>query len=183
MNYDIFGRLEGSNVYAYTADQVELYYSTSEVDANTSAASLINDAKTKLSLFLTDVDINYSQTVTTVHELGTLDRAFIAARPSGTGKLTHLIGPKNLQATMLKNLGNVCNIAKNHMYFVFDPACAHELSSSTSGSNEAKDMLSLKWVCATEMNVAVSNRDFLITDRLDIMFAYLTLNNGNQSTT
>lgn len=161
---DIFNREIGQKVFAFTADQLTMTYSTDEQATGT---ALADGGSTTPGFYLTRLQVSYEQSVTVVHELGSNRRAFVAGRPSGTGTLDHLLGPVGLSKALLGTLGNVCNVGHNYLNFTFSGDCE---GVKDVGDDSA---IQLKWVCATQMSLGMDNSTFQLTDSLSIMYAYL----------
>ena len=154
MGKDVFGRDDSPFNGAFAADKSTLHLGALGQKA---AGSLVQS-----------LQVNYTQTVNQVFEVGSSNRYYVVGRTNGTISFARIVGPTAVTNEILAALGDVCN---------GDPAAHNltfEMGSSSCNFNQkgpvkakgTKVTLKCDAVVATSVGYAVQAQDMLINENV-----------------
>lgn len=145
---DVFGRDDSPFAGAFSADKSTLKLAAAE-DA---AGSLVQN-----------LQVNYTQTVNQVFELGSGSRYYVVGRTNGTVAFGRIVGPTLVALETLQALGNVCNgDAKKHKLELEMGSSA--CNFNVPGAVGKKVKLECHAVVATSVGYSVQAQDMLINE-------------------
>ena len=113
---------------------------------------------------LQSVVIQYQQRITRLWELGSAKTYFFAGRTEGTIQAKRIIGAKNASLAFIKQFGDVCNMAGNHLTITMDAGC-------TSPVNQGA--LTCSGCVINGVSYSVQAQEMIINEDVHIMYARL----------
>jgi hypothetical protein len=119
-------------------------------------------------LLVQQIQWAYQQAITRLYEVGSASVYLVAGRTQGTVKFNRVLGPVAILPDFYIQYGNVCNAAGNNITFAATTGCG----DSGGGGTQT---IGMYHVIITSIQGGVSAQDMIITEALDMMFLYMTL--------
>jgi hypothetical protein len=111
-----------------------------------------------------NVRLEYSQNISRLWEVGSSKQFFIAGRTEGKITVGRIVGGKGISGAFIKQYGDVCNIASNHITLKLDAGC---------GSTSDKGSITASGVVINSVSYSVQAQDMIINEEIAMMFARL----------
>lgn len=108
--------------------------------------------------------INYAQNVTRLWEVGTQKTYFFAGRTQGSINIKRIIGNKGTSSAFIKQYGDVCNMAGNHLSVSMEAGCS---------AAEKRGSLTAAACVITAVAYSIAAADMIINEDVTLMFARL----------
>lgn len=115
-------------------------------------------------MLLQNVSIQYQQNITRLWEVGSSKTYFFAGRTQGQISAKRIIGSRNAALSFVKQFGDVCNMAKNHLTLQMEAGCE---------GFENRGSLKASGVVIQSVAYSVSASDMIINEDITMMFARL----------
>jgi hypothetical protein len=128
------------------------------------ATRLIVSGLTDEDMLAQNVAITYQQNINRLWEVGSSKTYFIAGRTMGNIAVKRVIGGQGVSGTFVKQFGDVCNIAGNHITLAFEAGC-------DDGRSLGKITASGCVIQSVAYSVAAA--DMIINEDLTLLFARL----------
>lgn len=146
-------------------------FTTSEVNyggAITSQKGIIGGSAAALGILMQNMQLQYSQQVTRLYELGvagaTTNAYYVAGRAQGQLTAAHVIGPNVALKAYYDKYSDVCKAKDNNIDLNLTPNLCQ--TTGTTGQ--------LKYTCKncvlTQIGMSVSVQDYLINENSTLMF-------------
>jgi hypothetical protein len=119
-----------------------------------------------------NVRIEYKQNINRLWEVGSSKQFFIAGRTEGTMSVGRVVGGKGVSGEFIKQYGDVCNIASNHITLKLDAGC---------GSTSDKGSITASGVVVNSVAYNVQAQDMIINEEVSMMFARLNYGGGTSA--
>jgi hypothetical protein len=115
-------------------------------------------------LLVQNFQMGYNQEITRLYELGSVRTYFIVGRPAGSFAIARFAGPTGLATTFISTYGNPCNVASNNVTIGLKSAWCSGNAGFTSV---------LRGLLLSDMGMAMTARDMMITENVSGLFASL----------
>lgn len=139
-----------------------------EVDLGTPLAAdatrLLVTGLTEEDMLAQNVRIEYRQNINRLWEVGSSKQFFIAGRTEGTIAVGRIIGGKGVSGEFIRQYGDVCKMAQNHITLLLDAGC---VSKQTLGKITASG------VVVQSVAYNVTSQEMMINEDIAMMFARL----------
>jgi len=159
---DIFGRRPLQFGGAFAADDAFIRFGSNVKEFGTGTGGRQNPG---VGLVTQNIQFSYQQPITRIYEVGTQLTYYIAGRPQGNANAARILGPSRVVAAFYEAFGNVCNAAKNFLWFTFNQGCA--------GPGAGRLSFRLNHVVLQSIGMSVSAQDMIINEQLAFFFTSL----------
>ena len=171
MAQDIYGRAGNQFGGAFAADAAKVVFSSG---AGTSG-DLIGPSG-GVGLVTQSTNINYSQQISRIYEVGSDLTFLIAGRTQGQLSVARVLGPSAVQTAFYSNYGNVCNAANNNISVVMSTGCPTGANQGIGGGLGTLAFLILN-VVIVNLGLSVAAQDMIFNEQFQAMYVSLGLNN------
>lgn len=127
-------------------------------------------------LMVQNLNVQYSQVITKVYELGTNNTYYIGGRSQGGMGLSRIIGPRPIQLAFYQKFGDVCDAATNNIDLLVKAGCP--TSDTEEGQVLQQGVISTyssKFCVIQSIGMSVAAMDMVINEQLQLMFGSLNL--------
>lgn len=132
---------------------------------------LITPNKGLSGIMMQSINLNYSQNVTRMYEIGSTaadpNVYYIGGRSQGTMQAAHVIGPKVAMKTYYENFSDVCEAETNDIELKLTKAECKSGGAARSISYKAK------YCVLIQIGMSVSAQDLVINENSQLMFSNL----------
>ena len=119
-------------------------------------------------LLIQNMNIEYTQTITRLWEIGSTSTYYVATRPEGTFGMARVVGPRVLASDFFEKFGDVCNVDNNVFNLGGNVGC------TTADKWNATYKLSVKNVVVNRARWEVTSQDMVLNQNLQGIFASMT---------
>jgi len=183
---EIFGRIPLTFGGGFAADAANIFFGNTSAIPATGGVSIdaANDVDqlTGVGLLSQNINIQYSQPITRIFEIGGRFEYFIAGRPQGNMNLGRIIGPRAVSVAFYTTFGNVCLGPTTALLFAGAAGCAS--LPDLGGANGFAYLLN--GALLQSVSTSVAAQDMIINEQLQFMFISLFVpsssNAGSQFT-
>lgn len=172
---DIFSRENDQFNGSFAADGAAITFpqlgkGAAVAGAGLAAAAAVGGA----GLMTQNLNIQYSQVITKVYELGTNNTYYIGGRSQGGMGLSRIIGPRPIQLAFYQKFGDVCDAATNTIELTVKAGC---LTKDGAGreQNNGKSSYEARYCVIQSIAMSVAAMDMVINEQLQLMFGSLNL--------
>ncbi len=127
-----------------------------------------------VGLLTQTAQMNYSQQVTRLYEIGSNFTFLVAGRTQGGVSMGRVLGPRPVQTQFYKNYGNVCNAANNNMTILMETGCPVGTGGGIGGGLGQLGFL-IKNCVIVSLGISVAAQDMIINEQFQAMFVSLEL--------
>jgi hypothetical protein len=113
-----------------------------------------------------NINIQYSQSINRLWEVGSPKTFFIAGRTQGTINVSRVVGGKGISTSFIQKYGDVCNMASNVVKLSFDAGCEN---------NEQIGEVTASGVVINSIAYSVAASDMVVNEALAMLFARLEI--------
>lgn len=125
-------------------------------------------------LLVQNINLQYSQVITKVYELGTNNIYYIGGRTQGGMGMSRIIGPRPIQVSFYTKFGDICDAATNNIDISVRTGCP-TTDGQSAGSTTQQSTWSAKFCVIQSLGMGVAAMDMVINEQLQLMFGSLTL--------
>lgn len=162
-SYDIFGRRALVFGGAFAADSVDINLT---IDCG---------GQSSCGLITQMLNVQYSQPITRLYEVGTQLTYYIAGRPQGTASIARILGPGTIMSAFYACLGDVCNAEGNDMCFCLQAGCIGnpQQDAGCQSTGFSGITYGMKNVVLQSVGISVAAMDMIINEQLSLFFTSL----------
>lgn len=165
---DIYGRAGNDFQGAFAADAARINF----------AGATPGDGAGFLGVGLVtqQVQLQYSQAISRIYEVGTNFTYLVMGRTQGQISLSRVLGPRPVQLAFYTKFGNGCNAAGNNLNFEADTGCPQgdQANPGAQGGLVGTYKFGVHNCVITQLSIAVGAQDMVINESLTMMFVSLT---------
>jgi len=174
MAADIYSRAGNDFGGAFAADAAKVVFGSDFLGAGTATAS--GTRAGGVGLLTQNLQIQYSQAVTRLYEIGSNATFLVAGRTQGQASMGRVLGPRAVNIAFYTKYGNVCNAGQNNINFEADAGCPENAGLYYGGGGATASgsyTFIIRYVVITNIGIAVAAQDMIINEQLQLMFISL----------
>ena len=154
---DIYGRLAPSFGGAFAADATVANFAGLSIGGG-------------VGLVTQSININYTQNIIRLFDIGTPLQYYVSGRPQGTASISRVLGPRPILFAFYSIYGNVCNAGSNTISFAFGQGCLNPFDIQAINSTRFLYMIG----CVIQsIGLSVQAEQMLINEQTQLMFLSL----------
>jgi hypothetical protein len=165
---DIFGRVTDLYGGSFSADGAAVTFSQ-DLGLSLDPASF-----TETGLLLQQLQVQYTQNILRMYEIGSLYSFLIAGRTQGQMSLNRVLGPRPVSLAFYVTFGDVCNAATNIIALNFQAGCG------LGGAGGDVEIAALYCVI-NNLGISTQAENALITESVSLMFCSMYLATNDPS--
>jgi hypothetical protein len=117
-------------------------------------------------MLIQNFNLNYSQSVSQLWEVGSAFTYFVAGRTQGTIEVDRVVGAKGIGTEFINKYADVCNMVNNHFTLSFTAGCS---------TGAAMGELTVNGAVITSIGYSVAAQDMIVHEKISMMFARLSV--------
>lgn len=165
---DIFNRASNQFGGSFASDAAKVVFSTG------GGAAASPGGSGGVGLLTQSAQINYSQQITRLYEIGSNYTFLVAGRTQGTVSMARVLGPRQVQTQFYTNYGNVCNAANNNLTINMQTGCPTGAGAGQDGGLGSIAFL-IKNCVIVSLGLSIAAQDMIVNEQFQMMFISLEL--------
>ena len=168
---DIFNRAGNQFGGSFASDAAKIVFGT----GGTGSGDVIGGSG-GVGLLTQTAQLNYSQQITRLYEIGSNFTFLVAGRTQGGMSLGRILGPRKVQTAFYQNYGNVCNASNNNLSIVMETGCPTGAGSNGGiGGGLGTISFLIKNLVIVSLGISVAAQDMIVSEQLQAMFVSLEI--------